>query len=100
MDDGALGRATLARQHLLEPLRAGDAAALVSAVGSLQAQHPEWPPVAAATRAADPRTADLAGAIARRRVVRSQLMRRTIHVVAADDFWPMWSVVQSMRVDG
>jgi len=100
MDDGALGRATLARQHLLEPLRAGDAAALVSAVGSLQAQHPEWPPVAAATRAADPRTADLAGAIARRRVVRSQLMRRTIHVVAADDFWPMWAVVQPMRVDG
>jgi hypothetical protein len=100
IDDNALGRATLARQYLLDPLRTGDAAALVAAVGSLQAQHPEWPPIAAATRAANPRTADLAGALLARTVVRSQLMRRTIHVVAADDFWPMWAVVQPMRVDG
>ena len=94
----ALGRATLARQGLLDPLR-GSAAEAVRRLGSLQAQHPEWPPVALAARAATPETADLAGALHRRAVVRSSLMRITIHVVASDDFWPMFEVVQPMRLD-
>ena len=42
-----LGRATLARQGLLQPIT-GPAAAAVARIGSLQAQHPEWPPVALA----------------------------------------------------
>ena len=94
----ALNRATLARQGLLEPISAapGDA---VRSLGSLQAQHPEWPPVALASRAADAATADLAGALERREVVRSSLMRITIHVVAAEDLWPMFTVMQPMRVD-
>ena len=45
-----LNRATLARQGLLEPIR-GSAADAVRQAGSLQAQHPEWPPVALAARA-------------------------------------------------
>jgi hypothetical protein len=92
-----LGRATLARQGLLESMSA-DPAAAVRRVGSLQAQHPEWPPVALAARAADPATADLAGALERRSVVRSSLMRITIHVVAADDLWPMFAVMQPLRL--
>lgn len=40
-----LGRATLARQGLLQPITA-PAAKLVERAGSLQAQHPQWPPVA------------------------------------------------------
>lgn len=94
----ALGRATLARQGLLKPIRSSPAAA-VERLGSLQAQHPEWPPVALAARAATARAADLAGALGRREVVRSSLMRITIHVVAAGDLWPMFALCQPMRLE-
>ena len=93
----ALNRATLARQGLLEPMK-GTAAAAVERLGSLQAQHPEWPPIALAVRAGGARTADLAGAMERRQVVRSSLMRITIHVVTADDLWPMFTVIQPLRL--
>jgi hypothetical protein len=92
-----LNRATLARQGLLAPITAVPADA-VRRAGSLQAQHPEWPPVALASRSADLATADLAGALERRTVVRSSLMRITIHVVAADDLWPMFTVMQPLRL--
>ena len=92
-----LGRATLARQGLLEPINA-PAAEAVARLGSLQAQHPEWPPVALAARAANRRSADLAGALDRREVVRSSLMRITIHVVAAADLWPMFTVMRPLRL--
>ena len=95
----ALNRATLARQGLLEPIRRAPPSDAVRQVGSLQAQHPEWPPVALASRVADARTADLAGALDRREVVRSSLMRTTIHVVASDDLWPMFAVCQPMRLN-
>lgn len=94
-----LNRATLARQGLLEPIRARSAAAAVERLGSLQAQHPEWPPVALASRAADARTADLAAALDRRETVRSSLMRNTIHVVSAADLWPMFTVCQPLRLN-
>jgi Winged helix DNA-binding domain len=93
-----LNRATLARQGLLEPIR-GSAADAVRQTGSLQAQHPEWPPVAIAARAESARTADLARALSTRRVVRSSLMRLTIHVVHAEDLWPMFTVVQPLRLN-
>jgi hypothetical protein len=93
-----LNRATLARQGLLEPIR-GSAAEAVRRVGSLQAQHPEWPPFALAGRASSARTANLARALTDRRVVRSSLMRLTIHVVHAEDLWPMFTVVQPLRLN-
>ncbi|HET9416959.1 MAG TPA: winged helix DNA-binding domain-containing protein [Candidatus Limnocylindria bacterium] len=93
-----LNRATLARQGLLEPIRGAPADA-VRRIGSLQAQHPEWPPVALATRAASARTANLARALADRKLVRSSLMRLTIHVVDAADLWPMFRVVQPLRLN-
>lgn len=93
-----LNRATLARQGLLEPIR-GSAADAVRRVGSLQAQHPEWPPFALAGRASSARTANLARAMTDRRVVRSSLMRLTIHVVHAEDLWPMFTVVQPLRLN-
>ena len=92
-----LNRATLARQGLLEPLHASPADA-VRRLGSLQAQHPDWPPIALAARAADAETADLGAALAARAVVRSSLMRNTIHVVAATDLWPMFAVCQPGRL--
>jgi hypothetical protein len=97
MSARALNRATLARQGLLEPMTAPDAAEAVERLGSLQAQHPDWPPVALAARAANARTADLAGALDRRTAVRSSLMRNTIHVVSAADLWPMFAVCQPLR---
>ena len=93
-----LNRATLARQGLLEPMTARSPAAAVERLGSLQAQHPEWPPYALAARAANARTADLARALEQRTVVRSSLMRITIHVVSAGDLWPMFAVCQQMRL--
>ena len=92
-----LNRATLARQGLLDPYTSAVADAVARA-GSLQAQHPEWPPVALASRSASRRTANLARALERRSVVRSSLMRITIHVVAADDLWPMFTVMQPLRL--
>ena len=92
-----LNRATLARQGLLDLIRS-DAGGAVERVGSLQAQHPEWPPVALAARAATPRAADLAGALDRREAVRSSLMRITIHVVPATDLWAMFTVVRPLRL--
>ena len=94
----ALNRATLARQGLLQPVST-DPADAVRRFGSLQAQHPEWPPVALAARAGDRATADLAAALERRTAVRSSLMRITIHVVAADDLWPMFTVMRPLRID-
>lgn len=93
-----LNRATLARQGLLEPFDGMDAGAAVRAVGSLQAQHPEWPPIALASRVANRATADLASALDGRAVVRSSLMRITIHVVPADELWPMFVVCQPLRL--
>ena len=93
-----LNRATLARQGLLEPIRAPTADA-VRQVGSLQAQHPEWPPIALAARAVSARTANLARALTDRKVVRSSLMRLTVHVVHAEDLWPMFTVVQPLRLN-
>jgi hypothetical protein len=95
----ALNRATLARQGLLDPF--GDIRPdwTVRRVGSLQAQHPDWPPVALAARSADRPSADLRASLEERTVVRSSLMRNTIHVVAADDVWPMFTVCQPLRLD-
>jgi hypothetical protein len=92
-----LNRATLARQGLLQPMRTSSAAEAVRRLASLQAQHPEWPPIALASRAADEATADLGAALDRREVVRSSLMRITIHVVAADDLWPMFALTRPLR---
>ena len=95
-----LNRATLARQGLLEPMTARERRRPPwSASASLQAQHPEWPPIALAARAANARTANLAGALERRTVVRSSLMRNTIHVVSAADLWPMFTVCQPLRLN-
>ena len=97
ISDRALNRATLARQGLLEPLRSRAVADRVRHVGSLQAQHPEWPPIALWSRsgAAPGR---LRGALEQRSIVRAALMRITVHIVAADDFWPMSALVQPLRL--
>ena len=76
----ALGRATLARQFLLEraDIPVLDA---VAHLGGLQAQEPQEPFVGlwSRLRAFDPAT--LSRLLVDRQVVRTHLMRRTVHVV-------------------
>lgn len=84
LDTRALNRATLARQLLLG--RAGlpvlDA---VAHLGGLQAQEPQEPFVGLWSRVAgfDPGVLD--GLLTGREVVRTHLMRRTVHLVTAAD---------------
>ncbi|MGH2463727.1 MAG: winged helix DNA-binding domain-containing protein [Candidatus Limnocylindria bacterium] len=93
-----LNRATLARQGLLEPLPRIPVAKLVEHIGSLQAQHPDWPPLALQSRLPSGASlVDLSRARARRSVVRASLMRMTVHVVSAEDFWPMSTLTLSFR---
>ncbi|HET6380366.1 MAG TPA: winged helix DNA-binding domain-containing protein [candidate division Zixibacteria bacterium] len=87
-----LNRATLARQGLLEPMPPAPIGRLVHALGSLQAQHPDWPPLALHARLAPGTDADLTAARRAREAVRASLMRMTVHVVTADDFWPMSTI--------
>jgi hypothetical protein len=80
----ALTRAALARQLLLErsPLSVVDA---VAHLGGLQAQAPQEPFIGlwSRLRAFDPEV--LSGLLLDRRVVRTHLMRRTVHLVTAED---------------
>lgn len=84
LDARALNRATLARQLLLDraDLPVLDA---VTHLCGLQAQEPQEPFVGlwSRLRAFDPAT--LSELLVGRRVVRTHLMRRTIHLVTADD---------------
>ncbi len=80
----ALGRATLARQLLLErstrPVRD-----VVEHLVGLQAQVPRVPHLALWDRMAGYDPAELDGLLSSRQVVRTPLMRTTIHTVTAED---------------
>ncbi|MFJ8193317.1 winged helix DNA-binding domain-containing protein [Streptomyces sp. NPDC096094] len=84
LDARALNRATLARQLLLD--RAGvpvlDA---VAHLGGMQAQEPQEPFVGLWSRLRGFEPSALSGLLTGRRVVRTHLMRRTVHLVTADD---------------
>jgi hypothetical protein len=84
LDTRALNRATLARQLLLDHAHVPVLDA-VAHLGGLQAQEPQEPFVGlwSRLRAFDP--AVLSDLLIRRSVVRTHLMRRTVHLVTADD---------------
>jgi hypothetical protein len=95
-----LNRATLSRQGLLTPMRTAPAADLVERVGSLQAQHPDWPPFALQARMTRrARPVDLVAARSEKALVRASLMRMTVHVVSATDYWPMATMTHPFRLD-
>jgi hypothetical protein len=78
----------------------GSVAQLVERVGSLQAQHPDWPPFALQSRLrTDKPPVDLRRARARKTVVRASAMRMTVHVVSAADYWSMVTLTQPFRLD-
>ncbi|MBO1337115.1 winged helix DNA-binding domain-containing protein [Streptomyces sp. VRA16 Mangrove soil] len=81
----ALNRATLARQLLLERSAVG-AEEAVRRVVALQAQQPASPYVALWNRVAEFEARELDAAFAEFRVVKSTLMRITLHAVHVDDY--------------
>ncbi|WP_433783158.1 winged helix DNA-binding domain-containing protein [Actinomycetospora sp. CA-101289] len=80
----ALGRAALARQFLLQR---ADVPVLdaVAHLGGLQAQEPQEPFTGLWSRLAGFDPAVLSTLLTERRVVRTHLMRRTVHLVTAQD---------------
>jgi len=93
-----LNRATLARQGLLSPFPPAPPARAVARLAAIQAQHPDWPGFALHSRlAADAPPPDIGAARRSRALVRASLMRMTVHLVAADDFWPMSAVTIGYR---
>ncbi|TDC44496.1 winged helix DNA-binding domain-containing protein [Actinomadura sp. KC345] len=84
LNDRTLNRATLARQLLLEPagMPVLDA---VAHLGGLQAQEPQEPFVGLWSRLREFAPSTLSDLLTGREVVRTHLMRRTIHLLTADD---------------
>jgi hypothetical protein len=84
LDTRALNRATLARQLLLDraDLPVLDA---VAHLGGLQAQEPQEPFVGLWSRLSAFDPAVLSGLLTGRSVVRTHLMRRTVHLLTAGD---------------
>jgi len=87
-----LGRALLARQHLLERT-AMPARAMVEHLVGMQAQVPQQPYVALWSRLADFEPTELERLVLGREVVRMTLMRTTIHLVSAGDAAPLRRVM-------
>ncbi|QXV63100.1 hypothetical protein CVV72_20155 [Amycolatopsis sp. TNS106] len=91
----ALNRATLARQFLLE--RADlPAVTAIERLAGLQAQAPDSSYVGLWSRLRDFQVDELAKPLAAREVVRSTLMRGTVHLVTAADGLALWPTVKSV----
>ncbi|MFE2294247.1 winged helix DNA-binding domain-containing protein [Streptomyces sp. NPDC059452] len=80
----ALNRATLARQLLLDRADVPPLDAVAHLCG-LQAQEPQEPFTGLWSRLRGFQAAELSGLLMDRHVVRTHLMRRTVHLVAAED---------------
>jgi hypothetical protein len=91
-----LNRALLARQLLLERTTLPISAALAQ-VGGLQTQYAPSGYVGLWTRLAGFQRDDLTRALEDRSVVQATLMRSTIHMVAATDYWPMTVGIRRAR---
>ncbi|MDF1502232.1 winged helix DNA-binding domain-containing protein [Roseisolibacter sp. H3M3-2] len=99
LDDRALGRALLARQHLLRRAPLAPAAAVEHLVG-LQAQA-VLPPYVGLWSRLDGFAPEALGALLESRaLVRLTLMRGTIHLVTGRDAWALRPVVQPAIVRG
>lgn len=80
-----LNRATLARQLLLERAKITPLTAIRQVAG-LQAQLANPPYMGLWSRLQDFQRADLTGLLERREVVRTSMMRRTLHLTTAEDY--------------
>ena len=91
-----LNRAVLARQLLLERRRDALPRAL-ERVGGLQAQYAPSMYIGLWSRLAGFERDQLTRALERRSVVQATLMRVTIHLVSAADYWPFTIAVRAAR---
>ncbi|HWB71125.1 MAG TPA: winged helix DNA-binding domain-containing protein [Egibacteraceae bacterium] len=91
-----LNRALLARQFLLERARTTPPRAL-ERIGGLQAQYAPSMYVGLWSRLEGFQRSTLTRALQRRTVVQGTLMRMTIHLVSAHDYWPFAVAVRQAR---
>src|SRR5881396_2811126 len=91
-----LNRAMLARQLLLERANIGVVPA-IERLAALQAQSSPSPYIALWSRLADFRREKLWSAIERHDVVRARLMRGTLHLVSARDFYAYAVATQDLQ---
>jgi hypothetical protein len=91
LSDRRLGRATLARQGLLER-HPGDVVDVVEQVGAIQSQQWSAVAVALAARSAKFTPDELYAALADRALVTGTLLRRTLHLCSRDDH-PAYALV-------
>ncbi len=91
-----LNRALLARQLLLDRAK-GTIPKVLERMGTLQAQYAPSMYIGLHSRIAGFERAQLDRALERRTVVQGTLMRATIHVVSASDYWPIALGVRRAR---
>ena len=96
LGERALNRALLARQLLLEREELTLQQAL-ERMGTLQAQYAPSMYIGLWSRVAGFERAALTHALERREVVQGTLMRATIHLVSAADYWPLALGVREPR---
>lgn len=99
MSARALGRATLARQLLLER-HALDVTEAVGRLCALQAQEPRPPHIGLWSRLEGFTASALNDAIAERALVRGTLMRGTVHLTRAEDFLRWQPLLAELAVEG
>ncbi|CAN5211857.1 winged helix DNA-binding domain-containing protein [soil metagenome] len=91
-----LNRALLARQLLLER-SALPLARAVERMGGIQAQYALAAYIGLWSRVRGFERADLTSALERRDLVQATLLRGTIHVVSAEDYWPWADAIREPR---
>jgi hypothetical protein len=91
-----LNRAVLARQGLLER-RALDLPDALDAMGGLQAQYAPSMYIGLWSRVQDFQRDALTRALHERTVIQATLMRFTIHLVSAADYWPLTVATREAR---
>jgi hypothetical protein len=92
----SLNRAVLTRQCLLDRCD-GDIPALLQRIGFLQAQYAPSMYIGIWSRLRGFHRDALTQALVERRVVQGTLLRSTIHLVAAQDYWPVALAIRSAR---
>jgi winged helix DNA-binding protein len=92
----ALNRAVLARQGLIERL-SGSIPELLRQMGFLQAQYAPSMYIGIWSRLQGFRRDQLTHALEKREVVQATLLRSTIHLVAAEDYWPAALAIRETR---
>jgi hypothetical protein len=91
-----LNRAMLARQLLLERAKV-DVVTAIERLAALQAQWSPSPYIALWSRVVGFRREQLWSAIEHHRVIRARLMRGTLHLVSARDFYPYAVATQDLQ---